>query len=394
MKTFSALLAFSLFALAAIGNGGQSPPDLDWSSRKLLTMQKTGQFYFGGFFSTYNGFMDEYSQSNYDGFASAVGKGPSVVGFDWASWRGTWAFPCSTASRIIANGSTPYVNLLMQSSPWPYKEPLKPNGHYCDSLFTLDDIIQGRWDDSLRCWALGAKNFRHTILLQWGCECNGTSFWWCPYNTEDTNRVAYGDPAKFVGPEKFRYAFRHIVSVFRGVGATNVKFVFHVAGADNEWALPGPIVNGKQTWLRHWSDMRDMYPGDAYVDLIGWSKYDYPADIYPWTESFARLDSCYRQCARLSAVRPLAFLELGFNYAPHQGDIRNAVRWEDSIFVWRDRHPRVALVVHWNSIGGDSTTPNAWWVDLRVQDDPLLSKVWRAHVGFNSKALPGTSGRK
>ncbi len=82
---------------------------------------------------------------------------------------------------------------------------------------------------------------------------------------ESTTSVcdAYGDPAWPDGPERTRDIYRHIVDVFRAVGADNVTwFLYTSTGYMNEavgdftWGHPGYV-----------------YPGDEYVDWIGQSLY-------------------------------------------------------------------------------------------------------------------------
>lgn len=61
-------------------------------------------------------------------------------------------------------------------------------------------------------------------------------------------------------PEEFRAAYRHIKDVFDRVGATNAVWV---------WVTSG--------WKGNWETMQGMYPGDEYVDWLGWDPYNYYA---------------------------------------------------------------------------------------------------------------------
>jgi hypothetical protein len=72
----------------------------------------------------------------------------------------------------------------------------------------------------------------------------------------DVNK-AYGSPAEFVA------AWRKIVDIIRGQGATNVKFM--LAMIDYSYTLAPPERRAAASW----------YPGDTYVDAIG-------ADAYNW----------------------------------------------------------------------------------------------------------------
>ena len=69
------------------------------------------------------------------------------------------------------------------------------------------------------------------------------------------------DLATYGTPQDFAAAFRHIVTVFRARGVTNVAFV---------WTMMGWSFNA-----RSGRDANTYYPGDAYIDFVG-------SDGYNW----------------------------------------------------------------------------------------------------------------
>ena len=82
--------------------------------------------------------------------------------------------------------------------------------------YTHKNITRGMFDDQLRAYAKAAKSFGTTLLIEYGVEVNGN---WFPWSQE--------------GPGPYKAAYRHIVNLFREVGASNVRWAFHVDATDN-----------------------------------------------------------------------------------------------------------------------------------------------------------------
>lgn len=108
---------------------------------------------------------------------------------------------------------------------------------------SLDDIINGVYDNYLLSWARGAKAFGSPIYLRPFPEMNGN---WTPW---------HGDPAKLVT------AWRHVVNVFRAEGALNVKWVWSPNVTDE------PRVDTNKFEL--------YYPGTEYVDILALDGYNW-----------------------------------------------------------------------------------------------------------------------
>ena len=146
---------------------------------------------------------------------------------------------------------------------------------------TLEDIIQGKHDDYLEKWAKDAGRFGYPFFLRFAWEMNGD---WNrhggPNNfgpngdlgwdeTDDLNKH-YGDPTRPDGPERYVDAWRHVHDLFRDNGASNALCVW------------GPNFQSRPDI--HWNASENYYPGDEYVDWIGFSLYNhgYFGDVPSW----------------------------------------------------------------------------------------------------------------
>ena len=49
---------------------------------------------------------------------------------------------------------------------------------HAEKVFSLENIIAGKFDEDLRQWAQGAKTFGSPVLIEWGTEPNGEWFAW------------------------------------------------------------------------------------------------------------------------------------------------------------------------------------------------------------------------
>jgi hypothetical protein len=113
-----------------------------------------------------------------------------------------------------------------------------------DARRDLRAIASGRWDSLLRERARACAAFGGPVFLRWGAEFNGE---WNP---------CYGHAAGFVA------AWRHMVSVFRSAGATNVRWVWC------PFTVQRPRRGGPDDW-------RPYYPGDRFVDWVGMDGYNW-----------------------------------------------------------------------------------------------------------------------
>jgi len=198
-------------------------------------------------------------------------------GHDWFRSR---AFPAHTASWVRARGAVPFIRLMMRSQPQPL---------VTDPKFTLDRINAGEFDRDLSAWADAARQFGTPLVVEYGTEVNGDwNPWSAPYNG-----------GLEVGPAKFKQAYRHVVTVMRARGATNITWALHYNGQN----YPG-------------DDPRNVpaayYPGDDVVDWVGISAYGSERSNDDRCPTFRSLvDEMIPQLRAATAIRPLFIFEFG-----------------------------------------------------------------------------------
>jgi beta-mannanase len=102
-------------------------------------------------------------------------------------------------------------------------------------------IASGRYDGYLSAYAEAVRAYRHPVILSFGHEMNGTWYSW-----------GYGKTS----PAVFVKAWRHIVTLFRALGARNVTWLWTVNIIND--TRHGKIPRPNQWW-----------PGGSYVNWVG-----------------------------------------------------------------------------------------------------------------------------
>ncbi len=115
------------------------------------------------------------------------------------------------------------------------------------------DINSGLYDAYLTTTATELKAFGSTIFLRPFHEFNGTWYTWGLANQGGSSAT---DTA-------FIAAWQRMVTIFHNAGATNVKFV---------WCFSTGALGNATT--SPWNNPANAYPGDAYVDWIGYDTYN------------------------------------------------------------------------------------------------------------------------
>jgi len=162
------------------------------------------------------------SYANVSAFASATGTKPDVVMY-YSGWF--VPFPTSFAVTAAANGAAPLVQI----------DPDKKG-------VTVTKIIAGKYDGYLSEYAEAVRQYGHPVILSFGHEMNGSWESW-----------GYGH----VAPKIFVAAWRHIVDLFRALGARNVTWLWTVNIINN--AGKGTTIPSPAPW----------WPGNSYVNWVG-----------------------------------------------------------------------------------------------------------------------------
>jgi mannan endo-1,4-beta-mannosidase len=166
----------------------------------------------------YNGAVPR-SYSLVNRFAREVGLQPNVVMY-FSAWGDR--FRTGFASVARRHGAVPFVELE------PY-------------TVSMESIAAGQQDAYLRSYADAVRSFGHPVLIGFAHEMNG--FWY---------RWGY----THTSPSVFRSAWRHVVTVFRRAGASNVRWL---------WVING-LAAGE-------SPIREWWPGASYVTWVAMDCY-------------------------------------------------------------------------------------------------------------------------
>ena len=167
------------------------------------------------------------------GFAAVAGRKPNLLEY-YSGW--TEPFDTSFAQILHRNDVIPFVQI----------DPTDAS---------VAAIANGTYDDYLRTYADSVRGFDHNVVIGFGHEMNAPWYSW-----------GYGH----VAPSTFVAAWRHIVTLFRSEGASNVTWLWTLQ-ADERGT--GPIAS----W----------WPGAQYVTWVGIDGYyRYPTDTF--TSVFGR----------------------------------------------------------------------------------------------------------
>jgi hypothetical protein len=170
-------------------------------------------------------------------------------------------------------------------------------------------INTGQHDGVISAAARNLAGMGKPTLLRWGWEMNGNWFDWDGSHNDD-------DPAGYIK------AWKRMHGIFADAGADNVAWVW----SPNWNSAPSDA----------WNRMQRYYPGDAYVDWVGVSGYDFDAES-PHT-LFSPIVSAYGGSKPLIISETAAIDQGGDSKASWTKDLSAYVRTTPEIgaLVWFD----------------------------------------------------------
>ncbi|MCO6006742.1 hypothetical protein NE236_17290 [Actinoallomurus purpureus] len=130
-------------------------------------------------------------------------------------------------------------------------------------------------------------------------------------------------------------AARHVHDVFAKAGATNVVWV---------WTTTGTMSNENP------QRMLNSYPGDAYVDWVGWDPYNfYKCHGTQWHSFDEKVGQTYRFLQKNGfAKKPFILPEYGTQYDP--ADPKRSLQWYREIpGVLRSKYPNIAGLIRFDA---------------------------------------------
>lgn len=264
-----------------------------------------------------------------DSYSEEVGRPPAIVGA-YKRWD-VAPFYTPELHEIASRGAVPMIG-------W---EPWNENDHG----FRMKAIAHGRYDAYIRRSAEEAKAWGGPILVRLGQEMNGS---WAPWQSGVDGTT---------GP-RFVAAWRHVVSIFRQVGATNVSWV---------WC---PYVNNGRL------PFKSFYPGDAWVDWLALDGFNWGAPV-GW-QTFPKIFSrSYRTLTRMSR-KPIMIAEIGSNEAGG-----NKAAWlQRTLQRQLPRLKRVRAVVWFDATDGSDFRVNSSAASLAAFRQGLSAPIYSGDAAF------------
>lgn len=198
-----------------------------------------------------------------------------------------------------------YINNCIPIIMW---SPSHETGDFSD--YYLQCFIDGDFDTYFEDLATGMAADGREIYFRMFHEMNGIGWLGCGWETPYVSRL-YPTEADWLAdtnaintPAKFMSAWQHIVSIFKTEGATNVKFCFTISN------LPSSGYEGNYHNPNGAVPLADIYPGDNYVDLLGYEFY--PHAQYEYIDEDYVLGAYHELCDQ-SSSKPIIVAEAGLN---------------------------------------------------------------------------------
>ncbi len=282
----------------------------------------------GAYTGAYMDFGDEEDTVTLDvieDFEKLVGKHQAIIAS--SSYWGEQSFPSANLNLIWRHGSLP----LVFWSPWdrPYEQNRGPD------RFSLQAIIEGKWDAYIDKWGDAAREFGHPMVVVFGVEMNGD---WFPWSGTYYGGDKWDEQREnWVGPETFRAAFRHVVDRVRARGAKNVQWMFHT----NNYSYP----------LDTWNFAPAYYPGSDYVDWLGLSVYGQQFKDEPNPDIPSLVDWPYKELSGLDPHKPIMIAEWAtgdFPFSVDEHGMRKPEWIKQALDLFRTRYPRIKGAVYWH----------------------------------------------
>lgn len=213
------------------------------------------------------------------------------------------------------------------------------------------NIKDGGQDGYIDRFAADARAYGRPVYLRFGHEMNGD---WMSYSAGRD-----GGPSA----EHFKVAWRRLVDRFRAQGATNVRFIW----CPNESDFPDRAGN----------HLEDYWPGDDYVDIVGF-------DAYNWTDQLPRrgdgdnrsfdqiVEGPYDRIGRFTD-KEVWLCEFG-TVEPDKAE------WIEDMFESRS-FPRLTGLIYFSE--NDQRDVQRDW---RLDSSPASARAWRDGV---AKRSPG-----
>ena len=190
-------------------------------------------------------------------------------------------------------------------------------------------IANGNFDSIIRTTARGIRNFGQPMFLAFHHEMD-----------TGHNTSTFGSSADYIA------AYRHIYDVFRAENVQNVVWVWNPTG----WNT---------------SRLAGFYPGDAYVDWIGFDIYNWSycrGEHDAWRSFEEMIRPAYDWAQATHADKPIMLPEWGAQENSRQGQTR--AQWFDEVIPTIKAHyPALKALIYFDTNVGFQEAMCQWQVD-------------------------------
>lgn len=194
-------------------------------------------------------------------FAGVAGRTPNITIY-YSPWN------VSFRARFVTAAAQAGAVVLVHMEPWHA---------------SMSAIAAGRWDSYLHRFAAQVRHYGGHVILSFGPEANGR---WYPWGWHHAR------------PAEWRAAWRHVVTLFRAAGASNVTWLWDISGGRRG---RGPA--------------RDWWPGPQYVDWVGIDGYYFTS-----TDTFKSVIGNTVRTVRKFTKKPILVSEVGIG--PRAGQVK------------------------------------------------------------------------
>jgi mannan endo-1,4-beta-mannosidase len=167
-----------------------------------------------------------------------------------SSYIGLYAPDSNAQVKAFTTGTGVKPRVLVYYSGWPEpfrvgfaetaaKEGAVPLVQMNPTGISVAAIASGRYDTYLHAYAEAVRAYRQPVIMSFGHEMNG---YWYSWGNSHTPAAVFVD------------AWRHIVTLFRALGAGNVTWLWTINTIHEQSGVPSP-----GPW----------WPGSSYVTWVG-----------------------------------------------------------------------------------------------------------------------------
>lgn len=284
-----------------------------------------GRIYQGAF-ADFGGEEDQVNQKSISTWEEKIGRKIGIVTFS-LNFGDAITYPRQALALVHKNKAVPLVRLMPRANFDKPKAGVTPK-------YSLASIVAGRWDAQLTALAGHFKAFDVPVFMDFAPEMNGDWFHWSGAWNGGQTTTGYGNKALADGPELFRDAYRHIIDLFRKVGADKVTWIFHVDSYD--------------VGTKGWNAIKNYYPGGDYIDWLGVSVYG----SHEVDDKIVAFDSLmgasYQSLTNLDPNKPVILSEFGASEV--KIDPLGKAKWIKAAgkALVSQRYPNMRAISYWH----------------------------------------------